>query len=383
VYYHAPLYRRIAARREIDFTVIFASTVGAARPYDAGYTNSVRWDVDALGGYRSLFLKRADRNQPNHGPLALRDLDVIGHIVKGRYDVLWLHGYNYLTHQLAMLAQLACRKPLLVREEQTLIHPRPWMKRALKQVGLKWLLSHSYALYIGTQNRRWFDHYGVPADRQFFVPYCVDNERLRFDAQRLPSKRVIRQQFGVPDTAGPLIVTVGRLIPKKQPLFLLEAFRRVRSERQCALLFVGSGQLERDLRNRAREASIPDVYFSGFLNQSDVSKAYRCAEVFVLPSKLNETWGLVVNEAMNFGLPVVVTDKVGCAVDLVKNAKNGFVVNSEDPQEMANKLALLVDSPGLRQHLGRTSLEMVDAWNYDVAASGVVAAADRALGLPV
>jgi glycosyltransferase involved in cell wall biosynthesis len=378
VYYQAPLYRRLASDPRIDFTAIFASSAGATRPSSAGYGTNIQWDADALAGYRSVFLARAQRNQPS-GFFSLRDLDIMIQVLRERFDVLWIHGYNYLTLQLALITQRLSRKPVLLREEQTLLHPRPKWKELIKDVVLRRELSKAHALYIGTQNHRWFEHYGVTADRAFFAPYCVDDQALRSAAQALPPKREVRRYFAVPDSAGPLIVMVGRLIPKKQPGFLLEAFSRVRAQRHCALLFVGSGVLETSLRAQARRRNIPNVYFAGFLNQSSVARAYHAADIFVLPSKMHETWGLATNEAMNFRLPVIVTDKVGCAVDLVQDGRNGFVVSSDDPAQLAVRLAALVDSPGLRREFGSASYGMITDWNYEVSWAGVIAATQRAM----
>src|SRR3954470_22012356 len=96
VYYQAPLYRRIAADPRIDFTAIFASTAGV-RPFDRGFGHPVIWDDQVLEGYHSVFLRRADKQAPG-GFLSLRDRDILSHILRGKYDALWCHGHNSLTH---------------------------------------------------------------------------------------------------------------------------------------------------------------------------------------------------------------------------------------------------------------------------------------------
>ena len=295
VYYQVPLYRRLASDPRIDFTAIFASNEGV-RPYDGGYGRPVTWDVDVLDGYRSVFLRRAGSTVISGSFLALRDPDVVPLLVRGEYDVLWLHGYNYLTHALAVLAQRARGGRVLFREDQTLLHPRPAWKRAVKEPALRLLFRQGDALSVGSENRRWFAHYGVPESRLFFAPYAVENERMQAEAQALRGRRSeLREQFGIAEAGGAVILTVSRLIPKKQPLLLLEAFRRVRARRRCTLLVVGSGELEGEMRRRVREQQIPDVVFAGFLNRSEVASAYAVADVFALASREHETWGLVVN----------------------------------------------------------------------------------------
>jgi glycosyltransferase involved in cell wall biosynthesis len=359
---------------------MFSST-GGLRPHDAGYGRPITWDADLLGGYRSLFLRWADQNPIDGGFFGLRGFDIIDTVLSRQFDVLWIHGYNFLTHQLAAITQLVKGRAILFREEQTLLHGRPLLKRVIKTPWLRLLLSRSLVLYIGTENREWFKSFGVPDSRMFFTPYCVDNERLASEAEQLShSRSALRASFGLPDESIPVVLMCGRLIPKKQPLFLLEAFRRVREQRKCVLMIVGSGQLEATIRETIVRNEIPDVVLAGFLNQTQISRAYAAADIFVLPSGIHETWGIVVNEAMNFSLPVIVSDRVGCAKDLVQVGKNGLVVSAEDPAPLADAIAKLVNDPGLRREFGAASRTIVQAWNYDRAAEGVIAATAQAVG---
>lgn len=380
VYYNLPLYRALAADPRVDFSATFASS-GGIRPFDGGYGHSFAWDVDALEGYRSKFLKNAGKN-PIGGPFfALHDWDVIADIRREQYEVLWVFGYNFLTHVMAVVAQRARGGQVLFREEQTTLHPRSLPKTLVKEVALRQLFAQGAALYISSENRRWYEHYGVPDDRLFFTPYAVDNQRLQSDAARLSERRgELRREFGISGSSGPVVLTVGRLVPKKQPLFLLEAFRRVRSEMPATLLVVGSGELEGEMRAKVEEDAIPDVIFAGFLNQSEVTRAYACADVFALLSRENETFGLVTNEAMNFGLPVLVSSKVGCAADLVSHGLNGFIAPAHDPDSAAELLRTLVADEALRDRMGAESLKRIDTWTGERAADGVLAATANAVG---
>jgi glycosyltransferase involved in cell wall biosynthesis len=188
----------------------------------------------------------------------------------------------------------------------------------------------------------------------------------------------LRAQLGIEREAGPVILTVGRLIPKKQPL--REAFRQVRASRRCTLFVVGSGQFEHELRQKVAAEGIPDVVFAGFLDQTQVARAYAAADVFALSSSHDETWGLVVNEAMNFGLPIVVSDRVGCGADLVENRRNGFIVPWRDREALARALQTLVESAALRQRFGQASIEVISPWTYDRAAAGLCHAVAAAVG---
>jgi glycosyltransferase involved in cell wall biosynthesis len=208
----------------------------------------------------------------------------------------------------------------------------------------------------------------------FRAPYSVDNAFFRGEGARLaPHREEIRRSFGITD-AHPVVLFAGKLIPKKQPLRLLDAFASVRAGRPCSLLIAGDGPLRSAMESAVRRQAIPDVHIAGFLNQHELPRAYVAADVFALPSNLHETWGLVVNEAMNFGLPVVVSDRVGCADDLVQQGENGMVVHHDDTAALARSIASLVDDEGLRRRFGAASRARVARYSIEATANGIVAA---------
>jgi glycosyltransferase involved in cell wall biosynthesis len=373
----------LAADARIDFTGIFASDAGALRPSDSGYGIPVAWGVDPLSGYRSVFLRRASRNPPGGGGVfSLHDLDVVGVLLRReRFEVLWLHGYHTITHVAAALAQRSVGGARMLREEQNLLTPRPRWKTALKPLLFRPIYNGAYGLYIGTENRRWLERLGFPADRLFPVQYVVDNDALQAAAAELaPQREELKEQLGVPADVGPVLLMVGRLIPKKQPLHVLEAFRRVRSTRPSVLLVVGSGPLEAAMREKVAAEGIPDVVFAGFLDQTRIAEAYAVADAFVLVSSHDETWGVVVNEAMNFGLPVVASDRVGSSTDLVHDGRNGFVVSATDQAALVAAFEALIDSKELRTKYGQESREIIAGWTYDRAAVGLREAIAAAVG---
>jgi len=375
-----PLYRRLGRDPRLDFTVLYGSSDGV-KPYDDGYGKPIAWDTDLTDGYRSVFLRAADRT-PGLGETfwAARNWDVVPLLLRGRYDALWMAGYNSATYVIGALAQRARGGSVLFREEQTLLDPRSLPNVIAKQLVLRPFLRLGFGLYISNENRRWLQSFGVPDERLFPAPYTVDNGHFQARAEELRGQRdQLRSSFGIAPDAGPVIATVSRLIPKKQPLFLLEAFRRARQRVSCVLLIVGSGPLEQELRDRARALDIPDVAFAGFLNRSEVARAYAVADVFTLLSHEKETFGLVVNEALNFGLPTVVSDRVGCAPDLVSNGYNGFVVSSRDPAQAADAFERLAGDAELRARMGTASRERIDSWDVERAAAGIIEAATVAV----
>jgi glycosyltransferase involved in cell wall biosynthesis len=380
IQYLAPLYREIASRPEVDLTVYFYSDVTSREFHDSGFGRPVAWDTPLLDGYDARFLPSATRTGIA-GPFIRRpNLDIVREIAAGGYDALWVHGYAHLTTWLAVAAARARGMRVLIRDEQTLLHGRAPHKRALKEIALRALYSQAHGLYIGEQNRAYFRHYGMPDERLHPARYCVDNAFFRAKAAELAPRRAeVRASFGIKGDA-PVVLFAGKLIEKKQPLLLVEAFAQVRAAQPCSLLIAGDGPLRADAEARVARLGVPDVHFAGFLNQSELPAAYAAADVFVLPSQLHETWGLVVNEAMNFALPVVVSDKVGCGADLVEPGRNGFVVPHRDVSALAGAIARLVGDAGMRADFGARSRAMVERYSIEHAADGIVAACLGALG---
>ena len=387
--FKVPLYRRLAAADNLDLTVIYCSTAGLrpSPPDSTGYGNDVRWDTNLLAGYSSSFVRRADRNKGYGVRFAqLSDPDVVPLLLKKRFDVLWVDGYSSVTQLLALVTQRARGGGLVLREEQTLLHPRPFVRTVMKEASLRTLFAQlDAAVYISRENRRWLEHYGVTSERLFSSPYTPDTDFFAGEANRLcPLRSQLRKEIELSADGSPVIVTASRLVEAKQTDMVIDAFARVRRHHQCSLLVVGSGPLEEQLQARVESERIPDVRFAGFLNQSQISRAYAAADVFMLLSKSGETFGMAVAEAMHFGLALVVSDKVGSAPDLVGEGANGFVVYRDDLHGAASVLERLVADADLRARFGEASRERILARGLDAATDGALAAirfaAERARG---
>jgi glycosyltransferase involved in cell wall biosynthesis len=374
IQYFAPLYRELALRPEIDLTVYFYSDVTAHEFYCPEFKQMIWWDIPLLEGYRARFFPSAMGKSIDSGFLRRPNWDIIREVASRYYDVVWVHGYAHLTAWFAAAAARASGATVLIREEQTLLDHRPWYRQAAKEVALRALFSLASGLYIGEQNRRYFEYYGMPPSRLFPSRYCVDNRFFRKKAAELaPKRKEIRAAFGITDDA-PVVLFCGKFIQKKQPLLLLETFERVRRQKRCWLLMVGDGPLRPAAEGLVKRRQIPNVLMPGFLNQTELPAAYTAADIFALPSAFQETWGLVVNEAMNFSLPIVVSDRVGCAEDLVRPGWNGFIVAHQDTERLAGAIATLVTDEEMRRTLGARSLQLIREYSIAACADGIITA---------
>src|SRR5262249_20683459 len=136
------------------------------------------------------------------------------------------------------------------------------------------------------------------------------------------------------------------------------------------LLMVGSGGLEPKLRAICAEYSLDNVFFSGFINQSQLPSLYAAADIFVLPSE-QEPWGLAVNEAMCAGLPIVISREAGCVDDLVQDGVNGYPVAAGDVEGLGCALRRLIEEEPLRRRLGQASLARITEWGYPQCLAGI------------
>jgi glycosyltransferase involved in cell wall biosynthesis len=224
---------------------------------------------------------------------------------------------------------------------------------------------------VGKRSEEYFRTYGA----RLIVrsPHFVDNE---FFAARAETSRraneTLRARFGIPDTAL-LCLFAGKLQAKKRPLDVLRAARLARRDVDVRVVFVGDGELRAACEAEAHRLAVPS-YFAGFLNQSEIPRAYAGADVLVLPSDGRETWGLVVNEAMACGVPALVSRAAGCQPDLVVEGETGFSFDVGDVAALGGHLVALGRDRAERHRLARGAGRHVAHYSVDAAAAGVLEA---------
>jgi glycosyltransferase involved in cell wall biosynthesis len=290
---------------------------------------------------------------------------------EGRFDAVVVNGWVVKSCLQTLRACRRLRIPCLVRGEANLLRPRAWWKHWLHR-----RLVHRYAacLYIGQQNRAFYRRHGVPDERLFFAPYCVENDRFAAAAEDAGRRVSARQRWGIPDDRT-CFLFCGKLQEKKHPVELLQAFAAAIGGGAAAqLLVVGDGPLRGDCERLARDGRLP-VTFAGFLNQSQVVDAYLAADCLVLPSDHGETWGLVVNEAMACGRPAIVSDQAGCAVDLIREGQTGTCFPFGRWDILKERLAEFARPDAPLHKLGQQARQHIGQYSPQAAAAGIVAAA--------
>ena len=378
VQYQAPLFQRLAAHRSVDLTVFYGDDRSVAGEIDEGFGVPVRWDRPLLDGYRSIFLTRSASAS---GPLKrlAADAGIVRHLRREQFDAIFIHSYATRLALFACLGALASGTPVLLRTESERLRPRRRWTEALKELVLRPLLALTSAvLVIGSANRRFYDHYGVPRTRQFFTPYSVDNDYFLAQAD-LAQASLSRRRPAYGWTEDVIVVGFsGKLIPLKRVEDLIDAVAILQSEGlRAGLLVVGDGPNRGALEKRAR--GLRWAAFAGFQNQSELAACYACMDVFVLPSR-SETWGLVLNEAMLFHLPVIASSMVGAGEDLIEPGENGYIFDVGDVRGLANHLRHLVESLQLRRDFGRRSYAIVQRYSHDACVRGILKSLDYVTG---
>jgi len=378
VQYFAPLYAFLNRDPSLEVTALYCSDISLRGGMDPGFGRAVKWDVDLLGGYRSVFLgTRATRRVPG-GFWSLVCPEVWSEIRSGRHDAVWLHGYAYAANVLAFLAAKSRGLPVFYRSETHLGLRLTGWKRGLRNAVLS--MAGRFVdrfLAIGTANREYYRSLGVPDRKIFEVPYTVDNDRFMSAAKLSDADRAaVRKKFGLP-TGRPVVLFASKLVARKHPDDVVKAMARLRDEGLAAsLLLVGTGEREAALRSLVVDYNLDgSVFFGGFVNQAELPRVYAASDVFVLPAE-NEPWGLIVNEVMCAGLPVVVAAEVGCVPDLVRDGRSGLLMQAGDVASLTEALRRLLSDDAARASMGQEGLNVIKDWNYERCRRGILSAAE-------
>lgn len=381
IQYQAPLLKRIAADPEIELLVIFVSDISVAAYSDPGFGCKIEWDVPLLDGYRHVFLKAlwGRRKLSFMLPTVTGLKGILSNFCP---DLIWVHGWVHWTLIQAINYGSSHGIPVAIRGEiGSHAEDVHGIKRQIKDRFLKWLLARvDYYLAIGTANADYYRSRGIPDERIFMMPYAVDNDYFSTQTSKArESVTAVREKLEF-ESGRSIILYAGKLSARKRPSLLLEAYRRLRDERGHDqslpyLVYVGDGEELDALKARVQEVQLTDVRFSGFINQRALPSYYAMSDIFVLPAD-KEPWGLAVNEAMAASLPVIVSDQVGCAVDIVKPGINGYQFRAADEDGLLDALRR-VGSPAEMKRLGDSSRKIISGWSYQQDIEGLKALLEK------
>ena len=370
VQYYAPLFRELA--KAVDLHVFYAHRASPTEQARAGFGTPFEWDVDLTSGYAHTFLENVAR-RPGADRFSGCDTPQIGrHLREGRFKALLVMGWHLKTYLQGTFAAKHLGIPVMVRGDSQLHSPRSHLKRGLKLLVYPRLLRlFDAALYVGQRSRGYYGHFGYPADRLFFSPHCVDTAWFCARATAEERQRLRAMYKIAPETT--VLLFAGKLVPFKRPVDLVMAAAKCRARAvRAEVMVAGSGELEPSLVDMAASSGVR-LHLLGFRNQSEMPAAYAAADCLVLPSDGRETWGLVANEALACGRPIVVSSSCGCAPDLARDGNVGRTFPVGDTAALADAIGALAASrpcPSAIATLSRT-------YSLEAAVAGIRCAAER------
>ena len=369
-FYQVALFKELAEHPRLDLTVYFCSEEGlSGGDIFKKFNTKGKWGVEheLLDGYNYKFLTNySPRPSYLNWPMGLVNPGIWGALKKQKLDGVVLMSWMNPTWWMAILASMVNKFPIFyLTDTNVQAEPlKPGWKSFLKRLLLRHFLFKitSGFLCVGEANKEFYKYHGVPDSKLVDFAFTWGYKSLLNKARELePKREEIRSSLGIAKDAR-IILYCGRLSPEKSPFTLLEAFERLELPGKT-LIFVGDGKLRESLETYTAKHGIESVHFVGFQNRPEIPKYYAAADLLVVPSDREATGG-VINEAMCFKLPVIISDQVGFGMDLVQEDVNGFSFPVGDPNSLAISIKRLFSLPeDERLEMGTQSLQRMTEWS--------------------
>jgi len=362
VQYYAPLFKLLD--QEIALKVFYTWGKDSIEKYDPGFGKKVQWDVPLLEGYAYHFLQNTSTVPGSHHFKGIKNPTIIKELLDYNPSAIMVIGWGYHSH-LKVLRYFKGKLPLYFRGDSTLLDNNNngivgKLKSLLRRIFLVWVYSHiDKAFYVGEESKAYFKWALLKEPQLVFSPHSIDN--ARYEKDYMSKADELRASLSL-SNSDRVILFAGKFENKKNPLLLLNAFISASTD-NIHLLFIGNGENETELKLLAKESTKTSfIHFIDFQNQSMMPIWYQLADVFCLPSKgPGETWGLAINEAMASGKAIIVSDKVGCGKDLVKNKLNGWIFESGNQQALREIIQNIPLKVTLAE-MGKRSRSIIVKW---------------------
>jgi glycosyltransferase involved in cell wall biosynthesis len=370
IQYNAPLFRLLNERNVVQIKVFYTWGQSKGEVFDPGFGKERQWDIPLLDGYEYEFVSNISSDPGSHHFNGIINPELIQKIEVYAPDALLVFGWSFKSH-LKAIRHFKGKKMIIFRGDSNLLDESPGFsfKKIARRIFLTWIYRYvDVALYTGVANKAYYLRYGLKESQLLFAPHAVDIKRFTTTASG--NKNIAehkRAVMGIPADAI-VFIFAGKFESKKNPQLLIDAFAKLKDE-EAHLLLVGEGILELPLKANValmEEQVRNRIHFMPFQNQSGMPDIYSLGDVFCLPSQgPGETWGLAVNEAMACSKPILVSNKCGCYLDLVKDEVNGFVVKSNDLNDWYQKMSILLEKKKQLTDMGRQSLRIIQQWSYE------------------
>lgn len=359
VQYNAPWFQLLSQRGNLQVHVFYTwSQSEEGAKFDPDFNRVVEWDVPLLDGYTYQFVKNISKSPGSHHYRGIENPTLIGEIESWGPDAILIIGWSYKSH-LACMRHFKGKLPVLFRGDSILLGEAGGIKKLLRRLFLRWVYWHiDLALYVGQNNKKYYQAHGVSEQKLMLAPHAVDNHRFeQLTAEGREAVKKWKTILGLSDDHF-VVLYAGKFEPRKNPFYILELAKAL-PDPDVAFVLVGNGPLEDALKRE----SVNDnrIKFLPFQNQSIMPAVYRLGDVFLLPSR-SETWGLAANEAMAAGLPLLLSNQTGGGIDLVDG--NGILFDPSDVDAPAAYLRGLKNSEREMQKTKENSTSHIKKFTF-------------------
>lgn len=364
IQYYAPWFRLLAEQPNIEVKVFYTWSQTKEGFIDRTFGEKIVWDIPLLDGYEYEFVDNVSKEPGSHHKNGIICPDLIEKISIWNPDTILVFGW-YLKSHFEVMRYFKNKREIWFRGDSNLLDDLNFVKKLLRKIWLTYVYKFvDKVLYVGENNKNYYLEYGLKENQLIFAPHAIDNGRFESSKNLNYDEEAIewRKELGL--LAEDMVVLfVGKFEPKKNPELLISAVQEfnLKAEKKIKLVLIGSGPLESQLKHLASEDE--NVLFLPFQNQSKMPIVYRVGDILCLPSQgPGETWGLVVNEAMASSRGAIVSDKVGCANDLVIQDETGFIFKSNDRKVLVQILNGLTKEKC--KILGENSFNKIGEYNF-------------------
>jgi glycosyltransferase involved in cell wall biosynthesis len=375
IQHYSPLFRALAEIPGLHVRVFYLCDHGIKESYDPGFGQSFAWDVPLLDGYEYEILKQGF--SPKKFGFFEIDFPELGEkLDEFSPHAIWIHGYGQMISWRA-LRWAKNRSAVIYFGDSELLHKRRLIPKMLKSFLLKYFFKHCDAfLTIGDRNEEYYDHYGVPQEKMFRGACPVDVGRFVSALQKTDrsGRSDIRKRYGIPEKSL-VVITLGKLIPIKRNMDLIRAIC-IAKQRGVIIfgLLIGDGILRSAIEEYAQANRIENqVKITGFINQKDIPYYIEAGDILAMPSE-KDAHPLAVTESLILGLPVVVSDKVGCVgpTDTARPNVNALVYPCGDIPALTEALCTLAGDSALRKRMSQESLNIAHTQDVSITVWTVI-----------
>lgn len=357
--YRIPVFNALARHHSIDLHVIFLSRTDTSMRQWRVYENEIEFSYQVLPSWRRRIGKFN----------FLLNVHLASALQAAAPSVVVCGGYNYLAAWGAMNWAKQNRVRFLLwcestaNDERNRHMPIEWLKK-------KFLLGCDGFVVPGNSAYEYVRRFALPTQPIYVAKNAVDIERFAASEAETEMRSNRRGELALPQR---YFLFVGRLVRSKGVVDLMKAYGSLPPalRSQVGLVFAGDGPLRAELESLGRDIYPGRVHFAGFIQRDDLASFYALAECLVMPTH-SDPWGLVVNEGMACGLPVICSEVAGCAADLIHN--NGILVESGNVSQLAGAMKLMATDADLRRRMSLESARLIRNYSPQACAAGLAQA---------